>query len=472
MSTVSTKLDRQVKLKLTKLSALPDSDDPQLRIPPADQAAKPAQIQDLQKTGPGVSPWHFLEELIRVPIPVHYKSKLSLRIYYFLAVLDAHQGDRQFSSPSITRLALECRVSERQIMRWLAKLKRLKYIWVDGRGKRNRYRVNRTRKMSDFVFVDPRWVYRLGLSINEAVVLGYVFFRHNHKPETWFSNRRAARDLGLAYNTIRRCRAVIAAYEITEITPGRLSGGRTNRCQLADFGWAVSWKNYPKRARPKCHLLRNTVAAQRYSYANAVRNGSFRSQFGLSFSLEQDQEVHRLLRSIGTADSVARPMAFEQRYLLADVEQALINGAAAANDYCRRTQWLGLSAPRFNLAGYTIRTLNGAYCECHGVPPTRLARAAKARDPGGARAAAGSGVTAVCHRARVKEQIRRLRSALAKPYTPQELEKFAEERRLPDKKTQGEFLTAHLTAARRRDYGYRRLANLPQKVGFSLDKAG
>jgi hypothetical protein len=52
------------------------------------------------------------------------------------------------------------------------------------------------------------------------------------------------------------------------------------------------------------------------------------------------------------------------------------------------------------------------------------------------------------------------------------LAKFAEERRLPDKKAEAEFLTAHLTAARRRDYGYRRLANSGQKVGFCLDKPG
>ncbi|GAJ12475.1 unnamed protein product, partial [marine sediment metagenome] len=40
------------------------------------------------------------------------------------------------------------------------------------------------------------------------------------------------------------------------------------------------------------------------------------------------------------------------------------------------------------------------------------------------------------------------------------------------KEAGAEYLTRTLAAARRRDYGYRRLANLPQKVGFSLDKPG
>ncbi|MBA7606376.1 hypothetical protein ES703_13524 [subsurface metagenome] len=299
MNTVSDISSTEVKPKPAAFPALSDSDETQLKITPADQVAKTTQDSDLQNAGLAVPAWRLLEGLIRVPIPAGHKSRLSLRMYYLLAVLNAHQGDREFCSPSIIRLALECRVSERQIKRWLAKLKRLKYIRRDGRGKRNRYSVIRTRKMPHFVFVDPRWVYRLGLSINEAVVLGYGYFRCNHKPETWFSIRRAARDLGLSYNTIRRCLAVLAAWSFIEIRPGRKSGGRTNRYKPAPFGWMVSWENYSKRARPKCPLLRNTVTAQRFSYANFIRNDFAHAESGLSFDCRLDQEPFYMLCFIG-----------------------------------------------------------------------------------------------------------------------------------------------------------------------------
>jgi hypothetical protein len=73
---------------------------------------------------------------------------------------------------------------------------------------------------------------------------------------------------------------------------------------------------------------------------------------------------------------------------------------------------------------------------------------------------------------RKKEQIRRLRNAPAKGYTPQELAKFAEERRLPDKKAQEEYLTASQAAARSNSRTYQKYKNLGQKLGFCLDKPG
>ncbi len=379
MEAVSSNLDGQVKPKPTYFSALPDSDEPQLKITRPDRPAKPNQAQDLQKPGLAVPAWRFLEELLRVPIPAGHKSRLSLRMYYLLAVLDAHQGDREFCSPSIIRLALECRVSERQIKRWLAKLKRLKYIGVDGRGKRNRYRVIRTRNMPHFVFVDPRWVYRLGLSINEAVVLGYGCFRCNGKPETWFSIRRAARDLGLSYITIRRCLAVLAAWSFIEIRPGRKSGGRTNRYQLAPFGQMASWENYPKRARSKCPLLRNTPAAQRLSYANFIRNDFAHAESGLSFDPELDQEIFKLLVKLRVNHFVARSIAVQWRGYAKSVEQAILNAAYLFDADAETLRRHNLTRPRGTFIGYIIGTLNRAYNEGHRVKPNKLARQGEAR---------------------------------------------------------------------------------------------
>ncbi len=98
--------------------------------------------------------------------------------------------------------------------------------------------------------------------------------------------------------------------------------------------------------------------------------------------------------------------------------------------------------------------------ECHSIKLSSAGREVKAKAPGGARAAAGSGVTAVCHRASVKEQIRRLFSVPAKcitPYTEAELALIAQKR---DKKAEDEFLTRTLETARSNCHIYCYLADL------------
>ncbi|MBA7469659.1 hypothetical protein ES707_04937 [subsurface metagenome] len=379
MTTVSTNPGTEVKPKPPAFSAHLDSDDPQLEIPPADQAVKTAQNSDLQKPGLAVPTWRLLEKPIKVPMPAGRKSRLSASMYYLLAVLNAHKGDREFCSPSIIRLALECRASERQIRRWRAKLERLKYIRIDRRGKRNRYRVIQTRNMPHFVFVDPRWVYRLGLSINEAVVLGYGYFRCNGKPETWFSIRRAAEDLGLSYNTIRRCLAVLAAWGFIEIRPGRKSGGRTNRYKPAPFGWMVSWENYPKRARPKCPVKRNTPAAQRLSCANFIRNDFARAELGLSYDYRLDQEIYKLLVKLRVNRFVAKSIAVQWRGYAKSVKQAILNAAYLFDADAETLRRHNLTRPRGTFIDYIIGTLNRAYNEGHRIKPNKLARQGEAR---------------------------------------------------------------------------------------------
>jgi hypothetical protein len=73
---------------------------------------------------------------------------------------------------------------------------------------------------------------------------------------------------------------------------------------------------------------------------------------------------------------------------------------------------------------------------------------------------------------RKKEQIRAVLTTPAKLYTPEEMAKFAEERRLPDKKEQEEFLTREWEIVRSNHHIYHKPANPAQKLGFSLDKPG
>ncbi|MBA7474433.1 hypothetical protein ES707_09785 [subsurface metagenome] len=467
MNTVSVISRSDVKQKPPAFSALPGSGDNQLEIAMADIQAKAVQNSDLPTPGLAVPAWRFLDQLIKVPIPAGHKSKLSLRVYYFLAVLDAHQGDREFCSPSIIRLAIECRVSERQIKRWIAKLWRLKYIWVDGRGKRNRYRVIRTRNMPNFVCVDPRWVYRLGLSISQAVLFGYVCFKCNGRPESWFSIHRAAADLGLCRRTIEMCLAILAAWGFIEIRPGRKSGGRTNRYQLTELGRLASWENYERVPAQKCPLLKNTPAAQRFSYANFVRNHPARAVSGLSSYCQLDQEIYELLVKLRIARSVARSIAVQWRGYIESVKQAILNAAYLFDADRETLRRHNLKPPRGTFIGYIIGTLNTAYSEGHKVKPSKLARAAAARGDGGARAAVVGRLPEVEFERRRKQLKAQLRSTPAKHTTPGKEAESAIIQQNSDKAAKAEYLDRTLAAARRSSHSLRKRANQAQKLRFS-----
>ncbi len=427
---------------------------------------------DGQKSDPEYPPRHLLEKLIRVPISAGYKGTKIPGHYYLWAVLDAYQGDDGRCFPSQLLQALNCRVGERQIRRWLAKLKADKNIGIDRRGKFHRYSVHTSRKITTFVPVDPRWVWKFGLSINEAVLFGYVCFRLNHKQETWFSIRRAAWDLGLSYNTIRRCLAVLAAESFIKIRPGRLSRGRTNRYQLTSFGWLVSWENYPKQARPKCPVKRNTIPEGCYSYANAVRNGSFRTEFGLSFSTKLDQELYELLVKFGASRQGAKLRAVQWRGYEKSVQQAIINAAYRFEADAETLRRHNLEPLRGTYISYGIGTLDRAYSEGHRVKPSKLARAVKARDPGGARAAAG-GPPPEAELKQLEQYAENvLKPDLEKLHTPGKSAIPAQYTPICDKKAQDALLTRTLETAKRNWAAHHKPANPPQKADFSLDKPG
>ncbi|MBA7531195.1 hypothetical protein ES705_23406 [subsurface metagenome] len=110
--------------------------------------------------------------------------------------------------------------------------------------------------------------------------------------------------------------------------------------------------------------------------------------------------------------------------------------------------------------------------EGHGIPRSKLARAAEARDQGGARAAAGVGVTDSVTERRTKEQIRRLFVPPAKPITPYtdaEMALIASKR---DKEAEDQILHSAQADGSRRYFRGHKWANLPQKADISLDKAG
>jgi len=469
---LSVKSRGQVKLKPAAFSVPPDSSDNQLKIAMDDIQAKAEQEQALQEAAFG-APELFKLKLDIGVLPAERKDRrTSLEARFAVGIIAAYPGDGYWKTLSLETIARNIRCSRQWAGRYVDEAKAAGYLEVDPNGKCHRYHVPEWVKYLPKTWVKPSLVRDDGLSISEAVDLSDLKFRQGDNDATWPTIQERAEVLGVSYHTIARADTSLAAlgYIQRRHRPWRRSS--KNEYCLTCKGQEATGVFEPKSARPKRNTLGQTIEEGNLVYANSVRNGSFRAQFGLSFSPDQDQEVHRLLRSIGTADSVARPMAFEQRYLLADVKQTLVNGALQGDDYCRRMRRLGLPAPRFNLAGYVIAALNGARRECHGVPPSKLARAVKARDKGGARAAAAGPPTEAELKQLEQYAENVLKPCLGKPPTPQESAKLAKERRLSDKKAQDTLLTRTLETARRNSRSYQKYANLGQNTGICLDKPG
>ncbi len=469
---LSVKSRGQVKLKPAAFSVPPDSSDPQLKIPPAEQSAKPAQAQDLQKSDLGARAGSDLPLDIPVLTGERKGRKMSLMARYAFGIIADRLHGHFSGCVSEDTISQEMRCHRSTASRAVNELRAEGYLDVDDNEKCNRYQIPEWAKRLPKLWVNPALVRDDGLSIAQACWVSLVKFRQGDNDATWPTHQEAADFLGVSYHTIARTATWSAAlgYVQKRHRPWRRSS--KNEYCLTNLGREATGVFEPKTARPKCSALGQTIREEDLVYANSVRNGSFRAQFGLSFSPDQDQEVYRLLRSIGTADSVARPMAFEQRYPLADVKQAMVNAALRGDDYHRQMRRLDLPAKRFNLAGYTVATLTGAHREGHGVPPSKFARAAEARDQGGARAAAAGPPTEAEIKKLEQYAENVLKPCLGKPPTLDKSVISPQKPQSHDKKAQDALLTRTLETARRNSRSYQKYANLGQKVGFSLDKVG
>jgi hypothetical protein len=460
----------EVKPKLTNIPAPFNSAGPLCTPLPAVQPAKPAQAQDLQKSGPGARAGSDL--LLDIPVlPGERKGKqTSLSARYILGIIIAKVGYGRWGYLSEETIVREARCSLWPVKKAKKQLEEAGLLNVNRRGKCHRYLIPEWVRHLAKTWVNPALVRDNGLSISEAVVLSDLKFRQGKNYATWPTIQERAELLGVSYHSIARADTSIAAlgYIQRRHRPWRRSS--KNEYCLTCLGEEATGVSEPKSARPNARALGQTIEEGKLVYANSVRNGSFRAQFGLSSSPDQDQEVHRLLRSIRIADSVARPMAFEQRYPLADVEQAIINAAYRFDADAETLRRHNLKPLRGPCAGYVIRTLTGAHREGHDVPPSKLARAAEARDQGGARAAAAGPPTEAELKKLEQYAENVLKPCLGKPpapYTDEELALIAQKR---DKEAKAKHLAAVTAAARSRSWWYRKYANLGQKLGFSLDK--
>jgi DNA-binding transcriptional regulator YhcF (GntR family) len=459
----------QVKGKSDTIHDFPDSANLQLKIPPADSCECRQSGQDRQRSDPGDSD-HFVMQYDIGVLPAEHKGRrTSLAARYAVGVIAAYPSKSYLKCLMLDTIARNMRCNRQTAGRAVDEAEQAGYLEVDRNGKCHSYHVCECVKGLAKTWVNPALVRDDGFGVLQAVLLSELKFRQGDNEATWPKIRELAGVLGVSYCSIERAAFWLAALGYIQIRHRLWRRSSKNEYALTCLGKEATGVSEPKRALSKSNILLQTSMEGDYFKANSVRNDRLRAGFGLSFSPEPAPEVYRLLRFIGIADSVARPMAFEQRYPLADVKQAIVNAIIRRDDYCRRMRRLGLPTPRFNLAGYIVATLNGARSECHGVRPSKLAWAGEAKKQGKHGLAAGSGVTDSVTEYRKKEQIHRLLSTPAKHHTPGKSAIPAEKPQFHDKSAEDEFLQAALAAARSRSWQYRKYANLGQKLGFSVD---
>ena len=472
MYTVSTKTRTFVKHKSQENRHFSTHQSSQLNKPAAALRECRQSGQDRQDSDPGADDGFVLEFDIGIIDAKHEHRGISLTARYILGIIEAYLRAHPRGYLSEDKIAQAAGCCRSTVSRAEKQLKEAGLLGVDDSDKCNRYRVCEWVEHLPKIWVNPALVRDDDLSILQAGFVSYVKFRQGNNLATWLKIREAAEALGVSYHSVARAAASDAVLDFVEKIHRPERRSSKNEYYLTEVSWLETFVFGPKSARPKCSALGQTSRKKELFNAPFGRRAVFSPDFGLSNDSKRDQEVYRLLRSIGTADSVARPMAFEQRYPLADVEQAIVNAALRGDDYHRRIRRSGLRARRFNLAGYVIAILNGAHRECHGVGPSKLAEVAQARAPAGARAAAGGRLPEAEFEQRRQEQLRALKVPPAKlitPYTDAEMALIASKR---DKEAEDQILHQAQADGSRRYFRGHKWANSAKKADFSLDKAG
>ncbi|MBA7474762.1 hypothetical protein ES707_10116 [subsurface metagenome] len=472
MLRLSTNPGTEVKPKPTAFSALPDSDDIQLKIAMADIQAKSAEMQDLQNSGPTARAVSGLKLDILIRGDSAGRRGISHQAEQLRGIFIACQGKGSHCWPSDRLQADLMGLSERQVRRLRYRLKAaglLKWHWQDHH---RVYSVVTDIVTEGFLWVGINWVQQLELSPIVSQLLAFIRWRRFEDGAAQFKVREAAEFLGVSVDTIRRARAVLVALGFLQVSkrPGRGSRGNIYRLTLW-AEWKIGVFGLEKKVA-KCPTKLNHISEGDYSYANAVRRGVFSLESGLSFDPALDQKSFEWLDKLRTHRSVAKLAVVDWRHDPESVRNMFINTICKQYELLQNARKLGLPPPQFNLAGYNLGGLNNAHREHHGIPLSKPAKAFMATAQGRAAIAAGCRLTEAEFEQRKKEQIRALRSTPAKPHTPGKSAIPAQNRQFRDKKAVDEHLRAVQAAARSRSRSYQKYANSAQKADFSLDKAG
>ncbi len=467
MSTVSSKLDGQVKPKPASFPALPNSSDNQLKIAMDDIQAKAEQEQALQEAAFGARASSGLQLDILIRSDRGGRRGISYQAEQLRGVLIGCQGKGSHCWPSERLQAKLSGLSERQVRRRRWELKNaglLEWHWQDHH---RVYSVVTDIATEGFLWVGINWVPELQLRPIVSQFLAYIRWRRWEGQAARFKNREAAEFLGVSVDTIRRATAVLIALGFLQVSkrPGRGSRGNIYRLTLW-AEWKIGVFGLEKKVA-KCPTKLNYVSEGGCSYANPLRKGSLSGQLNSGFSPEWDQALFELLIQLKTNRFVAQSAAVQWRSDPQSLQNMYINTLCKWYEQLQNARKLNLPPPRFNLAGYNLGGLNNGIAEGHGIPLSKPAKAFMATDQGKAAIATGGRMT----ESEFDEKRRRDKKALfatpAKPTTPYSDAEMALIAQKRDKEAEAKHLAAVTAAVRSRSWRYQKYANLGKKLHIS-----
>jgi hypothetical protein len=269
-------------------------------------------------------------------------------------------------------------VDRETIQQWLTKLERFGLIRVVHERACCCYYLNPKYRAGGFIPLLAETMKRRNVGWVDKLLLCTMSYRQGENDYCWAMQKAQAEDLGLSVRTIQRALARMKARGEVQIRLRRRNRKQGNKYALTCgavlggriFGAISHTTEYP-------HLYKKWKAK---SYFKALRpeflSGdlsarSSRDGFGV-------EAVFFELVNAGIHEKVARPLAFDDKHPFESVVQAINNAQILRAQFWKRSLDAGLPQPKFNLAGYVVRALNGARREGKKVGTTRLFREAGA----------------------------------------------------------------------------------------------
>ena len=283
---------------------------------------------------------------------------------------------RSWCKLGVGSMAYYLGTDRRSIRRWLQELVRFGLIKV------------RHERACCYYYLIPK--YRVGPTIpllasvmkrkdigqTYKLVMCWLSYRQGDNEWMWAMQKVFAEELGLTIRTIQRTLCAMKANAEVQIRQRKRNSKGGNKYALT-CGAVVGGRIYGDNSQTTvCTHLNKKVKAK--SYLEEIKHKFLSQDLSKNGTKESFEEevVFAELIGCGIHKNVAGPMAFEEKHPFESTVQAINNAMILRAVVWKRARENGLPDPKFNVAGYVIRALNGSRKEVKIVGTTRLFRQA------------------------------------------------------------------------------------------------
>jgi len=264
----------------------------------------------------------------------------------------------------------------RSIRRWLRELERRGLIKIRHEWDCCCYYLNPKYRVGPTIPLLAETMKRRDIGQSYKLLLCLLSYRQADNDYCWSKQKDLAENLGLSVRTIQKDLATMKAgcevqirlrrrnrkggnkYVLTcgAVLGGRIIGSNSHTTICTPLYKKMKAKSYLKAVRPK--ILSGDLSQR------GPPDG-----FG-------PEAVYLELVNVGIHEKIARALTFDDRNPFESAVQAINNAKILRAVVWKQSLDVGLPRPKFNLAGYVVRALNGARKEGKIVGTTKLFREA------------------------------------------------------------------------------------------------